>query len=107
MSKRIWKKEQAITASYFKRCDNREVSMMAATMNLVAYFIFLDTSEDNDETKKMNAELKVGQLSNEIAAHLYPYRLGNTQPLIDAVNASELPFMDAGAKASIINNLTL
>jgi hypothetical protein len=107
MSKKLWKKSQAVVASYYDRCNEREITMMTATMNLVAYFISIDTSGDTDLTKKANAELKVGQLSNEVSAYLYPYRLGNVQPLISAINASTLPFMDVDAKANIINNLTV
>jgi hypothetical protein len=34
------------------------------------------------------------------------YTLGNAQPLIDAINASALPFMDAAAKAFLVGELT-
>ncbi len=53
-----------------------------------------DTQEEADN--------KVKQISDEVAVHLYPYVLGRTQPLIDAVNASTLTFMDQAAK----NHLT-
>jgi hypothetical protein len=58
---------------------------------------------------QVTAETKVGQVSSEVAALLYVYTLGNTQPLIDAINNIDdtvLTFMDAAAKAYIVGQLT-
>lgn len=107
MSKKLWKKEQLIVSEYSQRCDDREVTLMTATMNFVGYFIMLDNSSDDDLTKKSNAEIKVAQLSTEVAAFLYSYRLGNTQPLIDGINNSNLEFMDAAAKEKIVSDLSI
>jgi hypothetical protein len=95
----IFVKDQRKYARYQQRCVSREMTLMEATTDFVEYFIGLgDTQED--------AELKVGQVSDEVAATLYQYRLGRTQPLIDGINASTLPFMDAAAKAFLVNALT-
>jgi hypothetical protein len=89
-----------LTPSYKSRSENREQTLMDATMDFVAYFMGLG---DDQAT----AEDKVSQVSTEVAALLYVYTLGNTQPLIDALNASTLPFMDAAAKAKIVGDLTI
>jgi len=109
MGRKLWKKEQLVVAQYSKRCDNREITLMEATMNFVAYFISLDLSADDDDTKTANASIKVGTVSHLVKGDLYPYRLGNTQPLIDAINAIDdtvHTFMDADAKAKITGDLT-
>jgi hypothetical protein len=84
---------------YMDRVRNREFTLGQATMNFVGYFMTLG---DDQAT----AEGKVGQVSTEVAQYLYVYTLGNTQPLIDAINASTLPFMDAAAKAKLTGDLT-
>lgn len=68
-------------------------------MSFVSYFMNLG---DDQET----AEGKVSQLSDEVAAFIYPYIMGNTQKLKDQINASTLPFMDQAAKDAIIGYLT-
>lgn len=110
MAHRIWKKEQVVTSQYFKRCDDREIALMTATMNFVGYFIMLDDSADDDLTKKANAEIKVSEVSTAVAEYLYAFRLGNKQPLIDAINnidVAVMPFMDADAKSKLISDLNL
>lgn len=107
---RLWKKSQVTTASYYQRCDDREITLMTATMNFVGYFILLDNSGDNDPTKKTNAEIKVAQVSTEVAPYLYAYRLGNKQPLIDAINNIDIavmPFMNASAKSKLTTDLSI
>ena len=89
-----------LTPSYKSRSAAREQTLMDATMEFVAYFISLGDD-------KATAESKVSQLSTEVAALLYVYTLGNTQPLIDAINASTLPFMDAAAKTKLTSDLTI
>lgn len=88
-----------ITTTYEERNASRTKTMNEATMEFVAYFVGLG---DDLET----AQLKVSQLSTEVSQHLFPYTLGNTQPLIDAINSSNLPFMDANAKDKITGDLT-
>ena len=87
-------------AGYKTRTENREATLMKATMAFVAYFMGLG---DDQAT----AELKVSQVSTEVAQYLYVYTLGNTQPLVDAINASTLPHMDAAAKAKLTGDLTI
>jgi hypothetical protein len=81
------------------RVREREFTLGKATMDFVGYFMGLG---DDQAT----AEQKVTDLSTEVAALLYVYTLGNAQPLIDAINASTLPFMDAAAKAYLVGQLT-
>ena len=87
------------TPSYKTRNEQREQTLTKATMDFVLYFIGLGDD-------KATAESKVAQLSTEVAALLYVYTLGNTQPLKDGINASALPFMDAAAKAFLVEALT-
>jgi len=89
-----------ITPSYKLRTEAREKTLLDATMNFVGYFMGLGDD-------KATAESKVSQISTEVASLLYVYTLGNTQPLIDAINASSLPFMDAAAKAKLVGDLTI
>jgi len=83
---------------YMNRTRQREWTLGKSTMNFVAYFMGLGDTQEV-------AEGKVTSLSTEVAALLYVYTLGNTQPLIDGINASTLPFMDAAAKLFIVNQL--
>ena len=92
--------EDFTTAEYNGRCVKREVALMRGTMNFVQYFI--DLGDD-----KSTAEAKVSELSTEVAIYLYAYVLGNKTPLLDSINISSLPFMDAAAKAKLIGDLTL
>lgn len=85
---------------YGSRCELRENKLMTATMDFVDYFISLG---DDDATAKS----KVSQVSTEVNSTLYGYVLGNTQPLMDAINNSSLPFMDSNAKATLISYLTI
>jgi hypothetical protein len=87
-------------AEYDGRCSTRQGQLMIATMNFVQYFV--DLGDD-----KPTAEAKVSQVSTETAAYLYAYVLGNKTPLIDNINLSTLPFMDAAAKAKLIGDLTV
>lgn len=83
---------------YLDRVRQREFTLGKATMNFVEYFIGLGDDE-------ATAKNKVGQVSDEVAQHLYQYTLGRVHPLIDGLNASTLPFMDAAAKAKITGDL--
>ena len=87
-----------LTITYAERNARRQQTLEEATMNFVAYFMGLG------DTKAV-AESKVAAVSTEVAAYLYPYILGNTQPLIDSINASALSHMDAAAKAKLTGDL--
>ena len=89
-----------VYGAYKLRNDLREENLVKATMEFVLYFMGLgdDHATAND---------KVAQLSTEVAALLYVYTLGNTQPLLDAIQASTLPFMDQAAKDKLIGDLTI
>jgi hypothetical protein len=92
----------ALTPSYKMRTEAREKTLMEATMSFVGYFMALGDTQEA-------AEVKVSQVSSEVAALLYVYTLGNTQPLIDAINNIDdtvLTFMDAAAKAKLTGDLT-
>ena len=89
----------SFTPSYKTRNEQREQTLNVATMSFVAYFMGLG---DDQAT----AESKVAQVSTEVAALLYVYTLGNVQPLLDAIQASTLPFMDQAAKDKLIGDLT-
>jgi hypothetical protein len=84
--------------AYADRCSKRQDQLITATMNFVQYFI--DLGDD-----KGTAEAKVTEVSTEVAAYLYAYVLGNKQPLIDGIDSSTLPFMDANAKSQLIQDL--
>lgn len=85
--------------TYKSRNEQRQRVLEDATMGMVVYFMGLG---DDQPT----AEQKVKDLSTEVADKTYIYVLGNTQPLIDAINASILPFMDAAAKTFATDKLT-
>lgn len=88
-----------ITESYRERNARRQTKIEDATMSLVTYFISL-----GDDLPTANN--KVSGLSTEVAVWIYPYVLGNTQPLLDAINASTLPYMDTAAKEFLTTQLT-
>lgn len=72
-----------------------------ATNTLKEYFI-------GDGDTPATAKLKVNQLSDEASVSGEPilnYILGNKQPLKNKINASALSFMDASAKAAILDKL--
>lgn len=103
MKHKVFKKGEESVAGYYSRTSSREKTLMEATMNFVAYFMGLG---DDQAT----AEGKVSQVSTEVAPLLYVYTLGNTQPLIDAINAIDdqvMTFMDAAAKAQLTGDLIL
>jgi len=94
----IFTKAEATVAKYVQRNKAREKTLLTATMNFVGYFMGLGDDQ-------LTANGKVQQLSADNAALIYLYIMGNTQPLIDGVNASALTFMDAPAKAYITAQL--
>lgn len=84
--------------NYKKRNQEREWSIIVVTMDLVTYFISLgDTVEA--------ANLKVSLISNDVATYLYLYVLGNTQPLKDAINNSQLECMTTETKEFILGKI--
>lgn len=91
--------EDQVTNAYNARCIGRQTQLMQATMDFIEYFVNLGDD-------RATAESKVTQLSTETATYLYAYVLGNKQPLIDEINASSLPFMDAAAKQELVSHLT-
>jgi hypothetical protein len=91
-------KDDDVTLAYSSRCSARQFQLMMSTMNFVEYFVKLG---DDQST----AEAKVTEVSTEVAAYLYAYVLGNKQPLIDGIDSSTLPFMDANAKSQLIQDL--
>lgn len=95
----MWKKGEEEFARYAKRNAKREKKIIISTVNLVSYFMTLgDTSEE--------ANLKVSSLSNEVKSNISIFILGNTQPLIDAIQNSTLEHMTTEAKDFIISQLT-
>jgi hypothetical protein len=86
--------------SYRQRNKLREDRLFQATVNFIDYFVNLgdDISIAQD---------KVSQLSTEVSQYTYIYILGNTRPLITAINDSVLPFMDGDAKNKITNDLLI
>lgn len=86
--------------NYHERNLKREQILEEATMSFVAYFMGLGDD-------KATAEQKVSDLSTEVAIYIYPFVLGNRQPLTDAINASTLPFMDQAAKDKITGDLNV
>lgn len=89
-----------VQPTYEERNAMRQYTLNSATMNFVAYFIGLGDD-------KATAEGKVAELSTEVAAYIYAFVLGNTQPLIDGINASNLTFMDQAAKDKLVGDLTI
>ena len=84
--------------AYADRCSKRQDVLIEATMNFVKYFV--DLGDDQG-----TAETKVSELSTEVASYLYAYVLGNKQPLLNGINNSSLPFMDAAAKQKLTTDL--
>lgn len=110
----MFTREEEEAARYALRNDQRLKTLLKATMNLVGYFVSLDVSADPIETKMLNAQNKVKQVSTELrkidGGAKFDYVLGDTQPLIDAVNLIDegiLPFMDAAAKNKLSTDLTI
>jgi len=88
-----------ITETYHERNLARQNKLEMATTEFIKYFM---TQGDD----LLTAQGKVSQVSTEAAQWLFPYVLGNTQPLIDSINASSLIFMDQTAKDFLISKLS-
>lgn len=92
--------EELATFFYGERCQSRYRTLCNSTVSFINYFI----ERGDDESAAKN---KVTQISTQIAPYLYAYVLGNTQPLIDSMNNSDLPFMDASAKQYAVSKLQI
>lgn len=93
---------EGYVAKYNMRTDQREKTLMKATMNFVGYFIALGNTE-------LEAQTKVSQVSTHVAKYLYVYTLGNVSPLVNEIqniDEIEMPFMNQAAKDYLINGLT-
>jgi len=88
-----------ITQTYHERNLERQTQMETATTNFISFFV-----ESGDDLA--TAQQKVSDVSTESANWLFPYVLGNKQPLIDSINNSTLIFMDETAKLFLINELS-
>lgn len=96
---KVFYRGESYIAKYDMRTSDREKTLMKGTMNFVGYFMSLGDL-------KADAELKVSQVSTDVAPYLYAYTLGNKQPLIDAIQNCNLEYMDQAAKDYLINELT-
>jgi len=86
-------------AKYDARTNEREKQLMKATMDFVGYFMTLGDT-------KTESEIKVSQVSTDVAPYLYAYTLGNKVPLIESIQNCNLEYMDQAAKDFLINGLT-
>ena len=89
----------SITTTYEERNQMRHKTLDEATISFIKYWMELG---DDLPT----AQSKTAQLSTEVALYLYPFVLGNTGPLISAIQGSQLAFMDQAAKDKLTNDLT-
>lgn len=89
----------SISTTYEERNQMRQRTLDEATMSFIKYWMELG----NDLA---TAQSKTAQLSTEVALYLYPFILGNTAPLLSAIQASELSFMDQAAKDKLCGDLT-
>ena len=103
---KIYKKKEARVARYTERCEDREVAMHQATMNLIIYF------QEQGDTEEA-AKLKVKQVSAFIRTTSpgakFDFRLGDTSALIEVINnisTDDLDFMTPPAKNQLLNILS-
>jgi hypothetical protein len=89
-----------LTITYQERIDARTLTMHNAIGSMIEYFMSLGVDQPT-------AENQMGELSIEVSITIYPYILGYTQPLLDAIQNSTLPFMDQSAKDELIQFLTV
>jgi hypothetical protein len=90
---------EKLTQTYHERNLQRQQELETATTNLIKFFV--DSGDD-----LLTAKQKVSDVSSGSAQWLFPYVLGNKQPLIQSINDSTLPFMDSTAKTFLINELS-
>lgn len=97
--RRLLNKSQKQHSGYIKKNEERMQVIQIAITNMIGYFIGLG----DDPT---TAENKTIQLADEIGGGtMLLYQLGYEQKLIDAINASALPQMDAAAKAYAVSQI--
>jgi len=96
---KVFYRGESYIAKYDMRTSDREKTLMKGTMTFIEYFISIGNT-------KSEAELKVSQVSTDVAPFLYAYTLGNKQPLIDAIQNCNLEHMTQEAKDFLINELT-
>jgi hypothetical protein len=89
-----------LTITYEERIEARTIIMHHAVGAMIEYFMATGVDQPT-------AENQIGEVSIEVSICIYPYILGYTQPLLDAINGSILPFMDQPAKDELINLLTV
>jgi len=104
------------TEDYMVRSlHNRFGTFSNATMMMIGYFIALDLSGDDDETKQANAQIKVDQISKELFSNdsfALGYIMGSTSCRIEffnkinAISEVTYTFFDQAAKDFLINELT-
>lgn len=84
----------------FKSLDEeRRYKLKTANKALVVHFMGLGKTQAEAEAQAITG---IG----EVAQYIYPYTLGITQPLFDAINANTLPYMKAEEKALVIAALS-
>ncbi len=86
--------------SYSKKNDSRKKTIEKSTLSFIGYLMTVGNSATEAKDKMI-------ELSTSVADKIYIYQLGNTSPLMKAVNISPLPFMTSEAKTFLINELTL
>jgi hypothetical protein len=94
----VFEDKDRSTAPLWNRSQRRLLSFLRGTQKLREHFEGLG---DNAAQSKA----KINQLSDETHLTHFRYMTGNRQPLLDAINASALPFMDAAAKTVILDEL--
>jgi len=87
-----------------QRSSSRELTLMKSTMALITSFV---TDGDTLDEAKLKAKALSVELTTNSPGVKYDFTLGDTQPLIDAVNASVLVDMTAAKKLVVTNILSL
>lgn len=90
----------SLSTTYEERNAMRQKTLDEATISFIKYWM---VSGDDLPT----AQSKTAQLSTEVALYLYPFVLGNTAPLLSAIQASEIVFMTQEAKDKLTTDLTI
>ena len=90
----------SLSTTYEERNQMRQKTLDEATISFIKYWVELG---DDLPT----AQSKTAQLSTEVALYLFPFTLGNTAPLLSAIQASELVFMTQEAKDKLTTDLTI
>ncbi len=99
--KRLLNKSEKAYDTYIKKNDERMMKLQIAITNMIGYFIGLGDDP-------VTAENKTIQLADEIGGGtMLLYQLGYEQKLIDSINASSLPYMDAAAKAYAVSQINV